>query len=138
MAADADPISPEDCSVFIEIWADVNETTSGELKGIYIVDNRLEEGSTGEGTPELTTVCGRNENVCWSLVPVDPNVTKVGWELSEVGPCPAWGADGQPKRVNATTFTGTARNVVQATPYALAFNVNHETIDATPSMQVRG
>ena len=137
MAPDATPIRPEDCSVFIEIWADVNETTSGQLKGIYIVDNRLEEGSSSEGTANLNTVCARNENVCWSLVPVDPNVTKVGWELVEVGPCEAWGAGGQPKRVDATTFTGTARDAVQAS-YALAFNVNHETINTTASVQVRG
>jgi hypothetical protein len=75
--------------------------------------------------------------VCWSLVPVDPNATKEKWQLSEVGACEAWGEDGQPKRFDETTFTGIARKAVIA-HYELAFNVNHETINTTAGVQVRG
>ena len=40
-------------------------------KGIYMVDNRLRNGSTGEGTLELSTVCNNGDLIGFNAVPIN-------------------------------------------------------------------
>jgi len=40
-------------------------------KGIYMVDNRLRNGSTGEGTLELSTTCNNGDLIGFNAVPID-------------------------------------------------------------------
>ena len=54
-------IPPSECTVFINIWVDVNATKSGETQGIYCVNNQAENQnpSQNEGTPNLITTVGQ-------------------------------------------------------------------------------
>jgi hypothetical protein len=40
--------------------------------GIYLMDNRINMGSTMEGTQNLHTVCYTGDNISWLIMPVDP------------------------------------------------------------------
>ena len=64
-------ISPNQCSVFIQVWVDVNAFEQGKTRGCYAVSNQA-ESSTGEGTANLVTKVVSGSNVCWSVVPIDP------------------------------------------------------------------
>lgn len=112
------------CTVFIQVWVDTNAVQAGSSTGIYMVDNRTSEGSAKEGSGALQTEVTKNANICWTVMPIDPNFTTVGGaiELQSIGNSNAWGSSGQPQRLNATTFTGTAQNTGSAN-YALGLNV---------------
>ena len=40
-------------------------------KGIYMMDNRVRNGSTGEGTLELSTVCNNGDLIGFNVVPIN-------------------------------------------------------------------
>lgn len=40
-------------------------------KGIYMMDNRVRNGSTGEGTLELSTVCNNGDLIGFNAVPIN-------------------------------------------------------------------
>jgi len=40
-------------------------------KGIYMMDNRLRNGSSGEGTLELSTVCNNGDLIGFNVVPIN-------------------------------------------------------------------
>lgn len=40
-------------------------------QGIYMIDNRVRNGSTGEGTLELSTVCNNGDLIGFNVVPID-------------------------------------------------------------------
>lgn len=66
-------VSPNQCTTFIQIWVDVKAfTETGSISGIYIVDNCVGSGSTGEGTDQLNTHTGQQSSVCWQVLPIDP------------------------------------------------------------------
>ena len=40
-------------------------------QGVYMMDNRVHNGSTGEGTLELSTVCNNGDLIGFNVVPID-------------------------------------------------------------------
>ncbi|MDR3528332.1 MAG: hypothetical protein P4L57_13745 [Rhizomicrobium sp.] len=40
-------------------------------QGIYMMDNRVRNGSTGEGTLELSTVCNNGDLIGFNVMPID-------------------------------------------------------------------
>jgi hypothetical protein len=126
---------PDQCDVFIQIWVDVNIASA--TQGIYIVDNRLSSGSTGEGTYQLTTACERGDDVCWTVLPVDGD-PDVQLTISSIGNSNAWGIAGPPQAYGSTgtVYTGKVQNSGNA-PYEVALNVNFtSTIPLNLFMQV--
>jgi hypothetical protein len=89
---------PNQCTVFIQVWVDVNGLTQGQTTGCYAVSNRS-QNSSGEGTANLETKVVTGSNVCWSIVPVDPQyngeftITNIGvasgWNRPPSPPLPA-------------------------------------------------
>jgi len=66
-------IDPSDCTVFIQVWVDVNTlNTSNPTQGCYVVVNRNGSTTTGQGTPNMQTIVPSNSKVCWQIVPIDP------------------------------------------------------------------
>lgn len=65
-------IAPSTCTIFIQIWVDVNMlATNNPEKGCYVVDNR-NKYSEYEGSYELQTNVASGSKVCWSILPLDP------------------------------------------------------------------
>ncbi|TDW47022.1 hypothetical protein EV144_10538 [Flavobacterium sp. 270] len=65
-------IPPSACTVFIQIWVDVNMlATNSPEKGCFVVDNR-NKYSKNEGTSQLQTYVASGTKVCWSILPIDP------------------------------------------------------------------
>ncbi|KUJ63638.1 hypothetical protein AR687_00175 [Flavobacteriaceae bacterium CRH] len=65
-------IQPSSCTVFIQIWVDVNMlATNNPEKGCFVVDNR-NKYSQFEGSSELQTNVISGSKVCWSVLPIDP------------------------------------------------------------------
>jgi hypothetical protein len=131
-------VAPSSCNVFIQAWVDVNPVIQGQgTKGTYLVDNRVSSGSTGEGTPGLTTACTNNSYVCWEILAIDPNADLEQFQIQQIGDSNAWGNSGQPEATDgtATVFTGQVQNTGTAS-YNLVLNVNDTTVTLTPSMTV--
>jgi hypothetical protein len=55
-------ISPSQCSVFVQVWVDVNELAQGSTRGCYAVSNRS-QNSSEQGTANLTTTVITDSNV---------------------------------------------------------------------------
>lgn len=100
------------CTVFIQVWVDTKAVQAGSARGIYMVDNRLARRGKKEGSGALQTAVTRNANICWTVLPIDPNFTALGGrvQMQSIGNSSAWGSSGQPQMIDATTFTGTAQN----------------------------
>jgi len=98
-------IQPSECSVFIQIWVDTNALQNGSTKGVYLVDNNLNNGSSDEGTPSLDTNVPTNTKICWTVANVDPN-----WDgslsIQNFGNAGVFGAGGTPQLINPQTWTG--------------------------------
>ncbi len=84
-------------------------------EGIYMMDNRASEGSTGEGTLELSTVCPVNHCVGWTVYPVDQegkeedSVTITGFIVTAGS---VFGSEGRPEPYmgNMAYWVGEAMN----------------------------
>jgi len=96
------------CSIFVQIWVDTNALQNGSTKGVYLVDNRLNNGSQNEGTVGLQTAVTTNSYICWQVYNVDPN-SSTTLSIASIGNSNAWGASGQPQSVSPNTFTGQAQ-----------------------------
>lgn len=118
-------INPSDCSVFVQIYVDTNAASQGSTTGVYLVDNRVTAGSSGEGTPNLKTVATQNSNICFSLLNVDSQDTST-LSLTNFGNSNAWGFNGTPKQYNPTTWTGTLANGEVSASYSCSFNVTKQ------------
>ena len=132
-------IQPTSCSTFIQIWVDTNALQNQQQTGVYLVDNNLNHGSTGEGTTSLMTQVPAGTNVCWSLLNVDPTSDTI-LQIQNFGNSDVFGASGTPQMVNATTWTGTVENAVQAS-YTINFSAQIPgasgiTTTVTPSFKV--
>lgn len=79
-------ISPSDCTVFIQIWVDVNDLTVGQITGCYAVDNL--HGSN-EGTVNLSSVVTTNTAVCWQVLPIDPQYAGT-FTISQIAAPSGW------------------------------------------------
>lgn len=130
------------CTVFIQVWIDTNAVQAGSTKGIYMVDNRNSRGSQKEGSGALQTSCTMNANICWMVLPIDPNFTAAGGmvQMQSIGNSNAWGPSGQPQRIDNTTFTGTAQNAGNAS-YNMGINVqlpgqSGMTLNLNPAVSV--
>ena len=111
-------IPASSCSVFVQIWVDTNALQNGQTTGIYLVDNNLNNGSSNEGTVNLSTNVPLGTNICWSLLNIVPTSDTI-LQIQNFGNASVWGASGTPQQVNATTWTGQ----VQATGNA-QYNIN--------------
>lgn len=134
-------IQPASCSVFIQIWVDTNALLNGQTTGVYLVDNYLNQGSTNEGTPNLQTSVAVGENICWSLLNVDPTSDTI-LELQNFGNSSVFGFSGTPQQINPTTWTGTAQAAGTA-GYTINFLAQIPggsaiTTSVSPSLSVRG
>lgn len=112
------------CSVFIQIWIDTNAVQAGSTRGIYLVDNRVSNGSQNEGSATLQTACTKNSFICWQVFAIDPNYTAIGGSVAiqSIGNSNAWGNSGQPQLMNSGTATGQAQNSGSAS-YSINLNV---------------
>jgi hypothetical protein len=132
-------ITPASCNVFIQAWVDVNPIIQGQggTNGIYLVDNRVASGSSGEGSAGLTTACTNGSNLCWQVIAIDPNAQVSQFQIQQIGNSNAWGNTGQPESASAdnTIFTGQVQNTGTAS-YKLVLNVNNTTVTLNPSVTV--
>lgn len=110
------------CTTFIQIWVDTNKLQNGSTGGVYLVDNRINNGSSNEGTASLSTNVTNGTNICWEIFNVDLNST-TQLQISSISNASVFGASGQPQVApdNANAFTGTVQNSGQA-GYQIAFN----------------
>ena len=98
------------CTTTIQVWVDTNALTNGSTAGIYVVDNRLNWGSSNEGTPTLSTDVTKGTNICWQL------------SIQNIGNAAIWGASGQPQQINSNTWTGQVQATGNHNPYLLVLN----------------
>ncbi|MCG6203349.1 hypothetical protein LPW26_01750 [Rhodopseudomonas sp. HC1] len=116
-------VSPDNCTVFIQLWVDINALVVGKISGCYGVDNL--QGS-GEGTPNLNSKVATNTSVCWQVLPIDPqyagtlSITQIsapsGWQDQ-----PAPYSKGQDIWTGTVSKSSTSGNIVQS----LAVNYNY-------------
>lgn len=139
-------ISPKDCTVFINIWVDVNATTADSTKGIYCVDNmgnNTAKPSQNEGTSNLITSVGQGEKVCWTIRAIDANtageVKIISMNQGESGFSKMPGA--YTGDVTGATWTGEmiqnaiGGTIEQTITCSVAFNAG-ETLTIKPSLYV--
>jgi len=131
-------VQPSNCNVFIQAWVDVNAIVQGGgTAGVWLVDNRVSSGSTGDGSAGLTTACSNGSSLCWEIIAIDPNADVTQLQIQQIGNSNAWGNTGQPEPTDGTNtvFTGQVQNTGTA-PYNLVLNVNNTTVPLTPSVTV--
>ena len=102
-------IQPSQCSVFIQVWVDSKTLQNNSNNGIYLVDNRLNNGSSNEGGASLKTAANTNDYVCWSIADVNVNSGTI-LSLQNFGNSNAFGTSGTPQQINPTTWTGQVQN----------------------------
>jgi hypothetical protein len=98
------PIAPNQCTVFVQVWADVNALQQGSTTGCYAVSNRSQQ-SSGEGTPNLNVNVITGSYVCWSVLPIDPQYTGQ-FQITGVGAQSGWDAPPQQVPNVPNLFTG--------------------------------
>jgi hypothetical protein len=96
-------INPENCTVFIQIWVDVNALTVGQITGCYAVDNLRGQG---EGTNSLSSKVTTNTNVAWQVLPIDPQYAGC-FSITQIAAPVGW--QNQPKSFSPSSdvWTGT-------------------------------
>ena len=96
-------VNPQNCTTFIQIWVDINALQQGQLTGCYAVDNLQ---GTGEGTPNLNSSVPTNTNVCWQVLPIDPQYAG-DLSITQISAPTGW--QNQPAAYNNTgdIWTGT-------------------------------
>ncbi len=62
------------CNTQIFICVDPGSVQEGG-QGIYMVDNKRDSGSSGEGSCELYTMCDDNDNVSWTIINIAQDET---------------------------------------------------------------
>lgn len=97
-------IQPNQCTVFVQVWVDVNSLKQGSTSGCYAVCNRSQD-SQGEGTANLQTKVISGSNVCWSVVPVDPQYNG-DFTITSVGAQSGWATPPAPVHGSPNIFTG--------------------------------
>lgn len=97
-------IAPNQCTVFVQVWADVNALQQGSTQGCYAVCNRSQQ-SSGEGTANLSTSVITGSNVCWSVLPIDPQYSG-SFTITGVGAQSGWATPPGPVAGSPNLFTG--------------------------------
>lgn len=131
---------PDECSVFVQVWVDVNALQQGSTTGCYAVSN-LSGQSTGEGQPDLTVAVPSGSMVCWSIVPIDPQYINSAanpyFTIAQIGVASGW--DVPPAATaDPSVFTGT---LSQATVSGnvnsnIVFNFNDGSLSASVTLPV--
>lgn len=113
-------------TVFIQLWVDTNALQNGSTKGVYVVDSRVSNGSTQEGTPNLQTSVTNGSFINWQVFNIDPTNTGA-MNIVSISNSNAWGPGGQPQE-DATSggWSGQAQNSGTAQPYAVTFNAQKQ------------
>lgn len=134
-------IPVNNCTVFVQLWVDTNALQNGSEQGVYLVDNRLNNGSQFEGTTNLSTNATKGSNVCWQVYNVDPNSTDQ-LAIQSIGNASVFGASGQPENAGdgSGAFTGQVQAAASAT-YTVNFTVQKPgssgiTTQVSPSLVV--
>ncbi len=97
----------------IVITVDTARVLSGDTREIYMIDNKVELGSTGEGTLELSTKCFAGDYISWRAEALDPDtqdiVSIAGFQVSSGN---VFGGEGspQPQSDDNTYWMGRAIN----------------------------
>jgi hypothetical protein len=97
----------------IVITIDTARVISGDTRGIFMIDNKAEFGSSNEGTLELSTKCFNGDYISWLAVPIDPDtqdtVSIAGFQISSGN---VFGGEGspQPQSDDNTYWMGRAIN----------------------------
>lgn len=97
-------IQPSQCTVFVQVWVDVNGLQQGSTRGCYAVSNRCNH-SKGEGTAQLTTEVITGSSVCWAVLPIDPQYTGM-FTITAVGTQFGWAQPPAPVPGQPNVFTG--------------------------------
>jgi hypothetical protein len=111
-------INPNTCTRFIQIWVDVNAlspTNNGSI-GIYCVDNNGQGNST-EDTATLTTTSSVNSNICWQILPLDPQYK--GTMSIQNFTSSISGFNTQPQSFSQDTWTGQTGANGSTSPYSI-------------------
>lgn len=127
------------CTTFVQIWVDTNALQNGSTRGVYLVDNRLNDGSGNEGTPNLATNVTNGTNICWQVFNIDPNST-VELDIQSISNASVFGASGQPEAVGdgSGAFTGQVQAAGSAS-YTINFTAQSGSgisTNVTPSLVV--
>jgi hypothetical protein len=112
-------------SVFVQIWIDTNALQNGSTKGVYVVDNRVSNGSNNEGMPNLQTSLTNGSFINWQVFNIDP--TSTGQKsIQSISNSNAWGSGGQPQP--DTTYGGYTGQVQTAgvANYSVTFNAQKQ------------
>jgi hypothetical protein len=113
-------IAANQCTVFVQVWADINSLKQGTTSGCYAVSNKSQQ-STGEGTANLTTQVITGSNVCWSVLPIDPQFNG-DFTITQVGAQSGWATPPAPVVGFPNLFTG------QLTTSTVGGNVNSNIV----------
>jgi hypothetical protein len=81
--------SPGNCPVQIQVYVDTNAAKQNSTDGVYMVDNRVNSGSTGEGSLGLDTHVSKASNVCLQVINIDAT-SDVTVEFTSFGNSNAW------------------------------------------------
>lgn len=113
-------IPTNQCTVFVQVWADINSLKQGSTAGCYAVSNKSQQ-SSGEGTANLTTQVITGSNVCWSVLPIDPQYNG-SFAITQVGAQSGWATPPAPVPGASNMFTG------QLTTSTVGGNVNSNIV----------
>lgn len=104
------PLTP---NIYISILVDVAYVIGQQGKsiteGIYIVDNTFGNGSSGEGTMEITTVGSVGQLVAWNVFAIDPNLANQQIEITFIQICTGNVFGGAPIKIDGGTYTWLAQ-----------------------------
>lgn len=114
-------INPENCTTFIQVWVDVNDLTDGQNTGCYAVDNMVANGSTNEGTNCLNTVVSTNTNVCWQVLPIDPQYAGC-FTITSINAPSGWAS--QPAKYGKNEDFWTGQVSKSSTPGSIVQNIS--------------
>jgi hypothetical protein len=104
----------------IEIAVDTSYVISQQGQnigaGVYMIDNQVNNGSTGEGQMELTTVCNVGDLIGFSVNPLNPNtrdtVEITGFNVSSGN---VFTSAGSPMKQTPSYWIGQAMNQTSQT-----------------------
>jgi len=114
------PLATYQVSVAVTIAVDTSYVISqggvNVTTGVYMFDNQLNHGSTGEGTLELTSNVNSGAFIGFEVVPIDPNtgdtVAITGFNVSQGN---VFGGQGYPIQQQPNYWIGQAVNAGQQT-----------------------
>ncbi len=121
-------------TVFIQIWVDINAIQNGSTAGLYLVDNRVGNGSQNEGSTNLSTNVTNGTTIQWNVYNIDPTSTAV-LSLTAIGNASVWGAGGQPQADGKGGFVGQVQ-VTGSASYQITLNAQKQPGSAAITLKV--